>query len=574
MQCVLVLYLDSSYLPKLSFTPTLPLLPSPLTISLATRPRSSCSLPLPRFVRFFLLNPFRASSSSPSWPPALFIFLLVSCWRPVVDSCPCLALPVSSPRLPSPLPFFAASFNLCLFSPPPPRPRQPSSVKPSLSPFFFRGTPIPSSTHLPCFQTPPKETPPFKQKPPPSRRTPPPFKKAPLKKKPPPPQEEAPPFQEAHAPLLLLLGALNSLEEVPRPQEEAPPPFKKPPPPLLLLGGWGLPRAEDLPSKKLSLEEATPPLEEVGDPYPIGAVSLGNHEPLFDTLDSSHPTLGNHEKHPPPFSYFIFSFPKPLSLLETMRNTQTPFHASFLAFPNSSYPLLGNHEKYPPPFSCFIFMDYSWEPWETSKLFLCFIFGLSKSFLPHFWEPWNTQTLFHASFLVFPSPSHPTLGNHEARNPFFMLHFWPSQTIPTTLLGTILSLPKPFPPHFCEPWSSQPRFLCFIFDLPRPIPPHAWEPWSTQTSLSTCFYTPAFHQAYSTKMTKHVLFQLVFCKTAFQRAYLTKHVLFQFLLQNGISPGILDKTRSLSAYLAKRHFTRHTSHSVFSFSLLAQKEFH
>ena len=29
-------------------------------------------------------------------------------------------------------------------------------------------------------------------------------------------------------------------------------------------------------------------------------------------------------------------------------------------------------------------------------------------------------------------------------------------------------------------------------------------------------------------------------------------------LQNGISPGILDKARSLSAYLAKRHFTRHT----------------
>ena len=49
----------------------------------------------------------------------------------------------------------------------------------------------------------------------------------------------------------------------------------------------------------------------------------------------------------------------------------------------------------------------------------------------------NTQTPFHASFLAFPCPSHPTLGNHEARNPFFMLHFWPSQTIPTTLLGTM-----------------------------------------------------------------------------------------------------------------------------------------
>ena len=67
-------------------------------------------------------------------------------------------------------------------------------------------------------------------------------------------------------------------EEAPPLQEEAPPSFKKPPPPLLLLllGGGGLPRTEDFPSKKLSLEEATPPLEEGGDPYPIGAVSGGN----------------------------------------------------------------------------------------------------------------------------------------------------------------------------------------------------------------------------------------------------------------------------------------------------------
>ena len=108
-------------------------------------------------------------------------------------------------------------------------------------------------------------------------------------------------------------------------------------------------------------------------------------------------------------------------------------------------------------------------------------------------------------------------------------------------------------------------------------------------SLSACSCTTAFHQAYSTKMTKHVLFQLLFAKRHFTRhtrqsltkACLTKHVLFQLILQNGISPGILDKACSLSAcfgktafhqaYLTKmakhvlfhlgfekRHFTRHT----------------
>ena len=100
----------------------------------------------------------------------------------------------------------------------------------------------------------------------------------------------------------------------------------------------------------------------------------------------------------------------PTLLLGTMRNTQPPFHASFLAFPNPSHPTLGSHEKHPNPFSCFIFS--------------------------------------------VPKPFPPTLGNHEARNPFFMRHFWPSQTIPTTLLGTILNLPKPFPPHPWESWET------------------------------------------------------------------------------------------------------------------------
>ena len=65
-----------------------------------------------------------------------------------------------------------------------------------------------------------------------------------------------------------------------------------------------------------------------------------------------------------------------------------------------------------------------------------------------------------------------------------------------------------------------------------------------------------FHQAYLTKMTKHVLFQPLFAKRHFTRhtAHLTK----------------FDRARSLSAYLAKRHFTRHTWQSMFSFSLFLQ----
>ena len=99
-------------------------------------------------------------------------------------------------------------------------------------------------------------------------------------------------------------------------------------------------------------------------------------------------------------------------------------------------------------------------------------------------------------------------------------------------------------------------------------------------SLSACFCKTAFHEAYLTKMTKHVLFQLVFAKRHFTRHTWQKwQSMFSFslCLQNDISPGILDKACSLSAcfcktalhqaYLtkhvllqlvfAKRHFTRH-----------------
>ena len=71
---------------------------------------------------------------------------------------------------------------------------------------------------------------------------------------------------------------------------------------------------------------------------------------------------------------------------------------------------------------------------------------------------------------------------------------------------------------------------------------------------------------------KHVLF----CKLAFYPVCLTKHVVFQLILQNGISPGILDKACSLFIFhqadltkhvlsrlvFAQRHFTRHTWQSI------------
>ena len=216
-----------------------------------------------------------------------------------------------------------------------------------------------------------------------------------------------------------------------------------------------------------------------------------------------------------------------------MRNTPTPFHASFFAFRNPSHPSLGSH-KAPKP----LFMLH---------------FSVSKPFPPHSWEPWSTQPCFHASFLAFPDPSHPTLGNHEAPKPFFMLHFLPSQAFPTPLLGTMRNARTPFhvsllafpspshptlgnhekhpnpipipllgamkhPNHFScfilafpspshptlgnhearnpvfmlHSWPSQtlptPRlgtmkhpnpFSCFILRLPKPFPPHSWEPWTS-----------------------------------------------------------------------------------------------
>ena len=95
-----------------------------------------------------------------------------------------------------------------------------------------------------------------------------------------------------------------------------------------------------------------------------------------------------------------------------------------------------------------------------------------------------------------------------------MLHFWPSQTLPTPLFGTmkhpntfssfILSRPKPFPPHspfhgsflaFTDP--SHPTlvshekhpnpFSCFILNLPKPFPLHSWEPRSTELFFHASF---------------------------------------------------------------------------------------
>ena len=186
---------------------------------------------------------------------------------PLVRPCPCLALPVSSSYSPStvllrrilqPVSVFASSADAT------------AAFFPHTFPFPIllpRLPPVPSSTHLPCFQTPHKETPPFKQKPPPSRRSPPPlFKKVPppSRRSPPPFKKKPPPFQEAHPPFFFFLGRGRPRTELPwrspPPQEEAPPLLQEAPPFFFFLGG-GLPRTEDLPSKKLSLEEATPPLK-------------------------------------------------------------------------------------------------------------------------------------------------------------------------------------------------------------------------------------------------------------------------------------------------------------------------
>ena len=132
--------------------------------------------------------------------------------------------------------------------------------------------------------------------------------------------------------------------------------------------------------------------------------TLGNREPLFEASASSHPTLGNHEAPKSLFMlHFLPSQAFPTPLLGTMRNARTPFHVSLLAFPSPSHPTLGNHEKHPNPLPIPLLGAM-----KHPNHFSCFI-------------------------LAFPSPSHPTLGNHEARNPVFMLHSWPSQTLPTSL---------------------------------------------------------------------------------------------------------------------------------------------
>ena len=98
---------------------------------------------------------------------------------------------------------------------------------------------------------------------------------------------------------------------------------------------------------------------------------------------------------------------------------------------------------------------------------LCFIFNLPKPFPPHSWEPWSTQTPFHASFLPFPSPSHHTLGNHEARNPFSCF---------------IFSLPKPFPQHSWEPfWASQALPTPLLWAMKHLTPVFMLHFWLSQT---------------------------------------------------------------------------------------------
>ena len=188
---------------------------------------------------------------------------------------------------------------------------------------------------------------------------------------------------------------------------------------------------------------------------------------------------------------------------------------------------------------CEPFPPHCREPWSTQPFFMLHfwfsptipttlttlsgtILSLPKPFPPHSREPWGTpKPLFMFQFLpsqtlpnprlgtmkhpnpfscfifrTFPSPSHPILGNHEAPKPLLMFHAprflragWERKLnmkhekgfgcfswflrlgwegAPTTLLGTILNLPKPFPPHACEPWSTQPPFHASFLAFPDP----------------------------------------------------------------------------------------------------------
>ena len=57
-------------------------------------------------------------------------------------------------------------------------------------------------------------------------------------------------------------------------------------------------------------------------------------------------------------------------------------------------------------------------------------------------------------------------GSQEWGWEWFLRVGW--EGAPTTLLGTILSFPKPFPPHSCEPWSTQPPFHASFLAFPDP----------------------------------------------------------------------------------------------------------
>ena len=77
--------------------------------------------------------------------------------------------------------------------------------------------------------------------------------------------------------------------------------------------------------------------------------------------------------------------------------------------------------------------------------------------------------------------------------------------------------------------------------------------------------------SFSLLLQKNILLGLLdkhvrFCKLAFYLSCLTKHVLFQLVfLQNGISPGILDKACSLLACFCKTalHQAYLTKHVLF-----------
>ena len=86
---------------------------------------------------------------------------------------------------------------------------------------------------------------------------------------------------------------------------------------------------------------------------------------------------------------------------------------------------------------------------------------------------------------------------HEKRVGCFMAHksevgrAWGLKMVPKSVVGA------PSHPTLRNHEKHPNPFSCFMSSLPKPFPPHSWEPWSTQTPFHASFL--AFHEAWSIK---------------------------------------------------------------------------